>query len=128
MIRSHIPMPAADPPFPLSAAVVVGNMVLLSGCVPMDERGQIVAGSMTAQAELVFENMRRTLEAAGCALSDVVKINAFLTSFDHAAEYNDVYRRVFAPPFPARTTVQAGLQGFDIEVEAVACLPAPASA
>jgi 2-iminobutanoate/2-iminopropanoate deaminase len=61
------------------------------------------------------------LSAAGCTLDDVLKVNAFLADLGDFDGYNGVYREFFAEPYPARTSVQAGLPpGILIEIEAVA--------
>ena len=69
--------------------------------------------------------MQACLEAAGCGLDDVVKVNAFLADLADFEGYNAVYREHFTAPYPARTTVQAGLPaGLLVEIEAVARIPA----
>ena len=115
--------PNANPGLPLSTATVVGDLVFLSGCIPVTAEGAVVDGGMRAQATQVFDNMRDALAAAGCDFANVVKVNAFVRGFDDFASYNEVYQQYFSAPFPARTTVQSDLHGFDLEVEAVACLP-----
>jgi 2-iminobutanoate/2-iminopropanoate deaminase len=95
--------------------------VLTAGQVAFDAEGNIVSDEIEAQARQVFDNLRRCLEAAGSNLGEVVKLNAFLSDFDDFETYNDVYRQYFSAPYPARTTVQAGLApGLRIEVEAIA--------
>jgi 2-iminobutanoate/2-iminopropanoate deaminase len=72
----------------------------------------------------VFDNIRACLEAAGCGLADVIKVNGFLTDLDSFDVYNAVYRDYFAEPYPARTTVGAALApGLLVEVEVVARRP-----
>jgi 2-iminobutanoate/2-iminopropanoate deaminase len=64
------------------------------------------------------------VEAAGAGLADVVKVTVFLVDLADFDAYNAVYRDSFEEPFPARTTVQAGLPGgILVEIEAVAQLP-----
>jgi 2-iminobutanoate/2-iminopropanoate deaminase len=114
-----LPQPSA----PYSPVIVSGDLVLLSGQIPFDATGGLVSDDFAAQARQVFDNMRRCLAAAGCGFEDVVKVNAYLASFDDFQTYNEVYAEYFAPPYPARTTVQAGLYGFSLEVEALARRP-----
>lgn len=59
----------------------------------------------------------------GCGFEDVVKVTTFLADSGDFAEYNRIYAEYFKPPYPVRTTVSAGLLGFRIEVEAIACRP-----
>ena len=68
--------------------------------------------------------MQAILEAAGASWKDVVKVNIYLANILDFAEMNEVYRRFVVEPFPARTTVQAGLSGHMlIEVDCVAVVP-----
>jgi 2-iminobutanoate/2-iminopropanoate deaminase len=117
------PSGLSQPIAPYSPVVVSRDMVFLSGQIPFDQNGKLVSDEFEPQAKQVFENMRRCLEAAGCGFEDVLKVNAFLASFDDFGAYNEVYGQYFAPPYPARTTVQAGLYGFRIEIEAIARRP-----
>jgi len=103
------------------------GLVFLSGQVPFDENGSLIAGDFSTQAHQAFENMRRCLAAAGCEFSDVVKVTTFLADFGDASEYGQIYAEYFTEPYPARSTVQAGLAGFKIEIEAVARIPTPRS-
>ena len=114
-----------QPIAPYSPVVVSEDLVLLSGQIPFDEQGALVSEEFATQARQVFENMRRCLASAGCGFGDVVKVTAYLASFDDFAAYNEIYDDYFEPPYPARTTVQAGLYGFRIEVEALARRPRP---
>jgi 2-iminobutanoate/2-iminopropanoate deaminase len=107
-------------PAPLSQAMGGGGLLFLSGQVPFDENGEVDGADIETQARRVFDNMRRNLAAAGCGFSDVLKVNAFLSSLEDAPGYNRVYEEVFPEPYPARTTVGAALPGFLLEVEAVA--------
>ena len=118
------PEGVAKPRPPYSPAVVSGDLVVLSGQVPCDENGDVVSDDFGAQARQVFENVRRCLDAAGCGLEDVIKVTTFLADLSDFAVYNELYAEYFRPPYPARTTVGAGLIGIKIEVEAIARRPA----
>ena len=118
------PEGVATPQAPYSPVIVSGDLVLTAGQVPLDVDGRIVGDAIEEQARQVFENVGRCLAAAGCSFADVIKVNVFLADFADFAQYNDVYREYFSPPYPARTTVQAGLgPGLRLEVEAVARRP-----
>ena len=111
----------ATPKGPYSPVVVSGDFVLTAGQVAFDPDGNVVSDRIEAQARQVFDNLARCLEAAGCGLGDVVKVTAFLADLDDFEAYNEVYREYFAPPYPVRTTVQAGLApGLLVEIEAMA--------
>ena len=110
----------ATPVSPFSPVVRSGDLVYTAGQIGADADGEYVDG-IEAQTRQALVNLRLCLEAAGCSLGDVVKVNAFLTDMESFAAYNAVYREFFEPPFPARTTVGAALApGLLVEIEAVA--------
>ena len=116
-------LPRPKPPF--SPVVRSGDHVYTAGQVGFDANGTLVAGGIAEQTRQTLANLRECLLAAGCELDDVVKVNAFLLDLADFEAYNEVYREVFDEPYPARTTVQAGLPGgIRVEIEAVARLPA----
>jgi 2-iminobutanoate/2-iminopropanoate deaminase len=110
----------ARPAAPYSPVVVSGDHVFTAGQVGFDQRGQLVAGGVAEQTRRALDNVRACLEAGGSSLDDVVKVTAFLADLGDFAAYNDVYREVFAEPYPARTTVGVSLPaGILVEIEAV---------
>ncbi len=122
--RALQPDGVLTPKAPYSPVVVSGDHVYTAGQVAFDESGAVVSGGIEEQTRQALENLRACLEAAGCGLDDVVKVNAFLADLADFEGYNAVYRERFAAPYPARTTVQAGLPpGLLVEIEAVARIP-----
>jgi 2-iminobutanoate/2-iminopropanoate deaminase len=123
--RAVQPPDVATPKAPYSPVVVSGDHVYTAGQVAFDEAGSLVGDDMETQARRALENLSSCLAAAGCALDEVVKVNAYLADLADFDAYNAVYREFFAEPYPARTTVQAGLPpGLLVEIEAVARRPA----
>ena len=116
---------APTPVGPYSQAIAAGDAVYVSGQGPIDPAtGQLALGTFEEQAALTFANVRAILEAAGCTLSDVVKVNVYLADLTDFTALNEIYRRVFSPPYPARATVGAHLLFHTaIEVECVAVRP-----
>ncbi|HFD16093.1 MAG TPA: RidA family protein [Rhodospirillales bacterium] len=109
---------------PLSPAVRAGDFVYVSGQVPVDADGRVVAGGIEAQTEQVMRNIEAALALAGCELGDVVKTQVFLRDARDFAAFNEVYRRYFPTDPPARTTVEARLMiDILVEIEAVAYRP-----
>jgi len=109
------------PRFPYSPVVVSGDLVYTAGQVAHDAEGSLVSGGIEEQTRQTLENVRACVEAAGCTLDDVIKVSAFLADLADFEGYNAVYREFFAEPYPARTSVQAGLPpGILVEIEAVA--------
>ena len=86
--------------------------------------GQFEPGDFKQQAERTFRNVAAILAAAGGGWKDVVKVNVYLASIQDFAAMNEVYRQFLVEPYPARTTVQAGLSGqMLIEVDCIAVVP-----
>lgn len=117
----HGPVMAAGAPY--SPAVSAGGFVFVSGQVPLDSvTRQIVSDNIEDQARQALINLRGTLEAAGCAPSDVVKTTIYLVDMSHYAAVNAVYAEMFDADPPARTAVAVAALPFGalIEVDAIA--------
>ena len=109
---------------PLSPAIRAGDFVFVSGQVPADASGSIVAGGIEAQTKQVMENVKAALALAGAELSDIVKTTVWLEDARNFAAFNKVYASYFPSEPPARTTVESRLMAeIKIEVEAVAYKP-----
>lgn len=126
MARDAIQPPdVVAPKAPYSPVVISGDHVFTAGQVAFDATGAVVAEDMEAQTRQALRNVQSCLAAAGCTLEDVVKVNAYLADLADFDAYNAAYREFFSEPFPARTSVQAGLPpGLLVEIEAVARRPA----
>jgi 2-iminobutanoate/2-iminopropanoate deaminase len=119
--RALQPEGLAKPRPPYSPVVVSGDTVYTAGQVANDPGGSLVEGGIVEQTRQALANVRTCLEAAGCTLDDVVKVNAFLADLGDFPGYNEAYVEFFAEPYPARTSVQAGLPpGVLVEIEAIA--------
>jgi reactive intermediate/imine deaminase len=108
-------------------AVRAGDLLFLSGVVPVDGEGRLVGGDdVVEQARAVFAGLGRVLGAAGAGPEDVVKVTVFLTDVDDRPTINPVRREFFGANRPASTLVEVSrlaVPGARIEVEAVAVLP-----
>jgi len=107
-------------------AVQAGDLLFVSGCVPVDADGNLVAGDVVAQTQQVFRNIALVLEAAGVGFADVVKVTVFLTDIGDRAAVNAVRQEVFGASRPASTLVEVSrlaIPGALIEVEAIAHVP-----
>jgi len=117
----------AEPISHFTDAVQAGNLLFVSGVVPVDENRELVGGDdVVAQARAVFANMGAILAAAGCTFADVVKVTLFLTDIDDRPLVNPVRQDVFGSSRPASTLVEVSalvIPGARIEVEAVALIP-----
>ena len=114
---------APKPIGPYSQAIVENGFVFVSGqgCIN-PATGAIERGDTRSETKRVFENLKTILEAAGSSLAKVVKCNVYLRDINDFQAMNDVYATYFEPPYPARTTIQAGAlpAGIAVEIECIA--------
>jgi 2-iminobutanoate/2-iminopropanoate deaminase len=108
---------------PYSQAVSVGDLVFVSGQIPLDPAtGAMVEGGIEAQTGRVMANLGAVLEAAGLGFENVVKATVYLADLADFSAVNEVYGRSFRNDPPARATVQVAAlpKGARIEIDAVA--------
>jgi len=107
---------------PFAKAAGADGWLFVSGQVPRDKDGHIVAGTMTTQARVTLGNLKTVLEEAGYTLNDVVRVGVWIEDPRDFAEFNKVYAEFFtAEHAPARATVQASLMSdLRIEVDCIA--------
>ncbi|MBM3224990.1 MAG: hypothetical protein FJZ47_14465 [Candidatus Tectomicrobia bacterium] len=104
-------------------AVRVGDLLFVSDQQGVDAQGRIVgAGDIRAQTHQALTNLQTILRLADLSLDDVVKTTVMLTDWRHYAAYNEVYQTFFAAPYPARSTLCAGIArpGALIAIETIA--------
>jgi 2-iminobutanoate/2-iminopropanoate deaminase len=103
---------------PYSQAIRAGNLLFLSGQIPLDPAtGNIVDGDITAQTERVLQNITAVLKAAGASFGNVVRTTVFLADMNEFAAMNAVYGKYVVDPPPARSTVQVARLPRDVRVE-----------
>ena len=120
----HVPG-APKPVGPYSSAMIVGNLVYVSGQSGRDPVTDFVAEDIETQTEQVLANIRTILEAAGSGMAKVVRCGVFLTDMNEFKRMNAVYERMFAGHKPARTTVAVSElpgPGLRVEIDAIATL------
>jgi 2-iminobutanoate/2-iminopropanoate deaminase len=104
---------------PYSQAIKAGGWIYLSGQIPIDPAtNQVITGPIEEQAELVFNNARKVLEAAGATLENVVKVTVYLANMDDFAKVNEVYATFFPSKPPARAAVEVARLPKDVAIEA----------
>lgn len=107
---------------PYSTAVIQGETAYLSGMLPVDPAtGKLVEG-IGAQARQALSNIKTVLEEMGLSLSNLLKVNIFLTDLANFSEVNAVYSEFLEMPYPARSCVQVAALplGALIEIEVIA--------
>ena len=125
--REEIRVPGlADPISHYTDAVRAGDLLFVSGFVPVDGDGQLVGGDdVVAQTRQVFANLAAVLAAAGATFADVVKVTVYLTDIDDRARINPVRQEIFRETRPASTLVEVSAlatPGAMVEIDAVALL------
>lgn len=125
---STMAAPAAIGPY--SQANILGNLVFISGQIPVSpETGNLVNGGIEVQTRQVFKNIGAILEAAGSDFDHVVKTTVFLAHMDDFSAMNNIYAEYFKEgSYPSRSAIQAGKlpKGALIEIEVIAEVKGPA--
>ena len=110
------PRTAADATaLPFSGAVQVGNTLYLSGTLGLE--GGRVPDTPEAEARLVLNNVKQTLEAAGMTMDDLIVVQVFCSDVSFYDAFNSVYRTFFTEEFPARAFLGSGTLLFDARFE-----------
>ena len=115
--------PAAGP---YSHAVKSGGLIFLSGQVHLDpDSGQLVEGSIGDKTRRCLDNLQVVAQAAGCQLTDAVRIGIYVTDVSTFADVNEAYATYFVNDPPARTTIGVAALplGAEVEIDAVIALP-----
>ena len=112
--------PAAIGPY--SQAVKAGEMLYVSGQIPLNNDGELIEGDIKEQTHQVLKNVKAILEAAGSDLTQVVKANIYADDIDNFGAINEVYGQYFTEKPPARAFIQvAGLpKNAEVEIEVIA--------
>ena len=125
--REEIRVPELGEPLShYTDAVRAGDLLFISGVVPVDGDGNLVrADDVVEQARQVFANLAAVLAAASATFADVVKVNVYLTDIADRPRINPVRQEIFGDVRPASTLVEVSalaVPGAKIEIEAVALL------
>lgn len=111
---------------PYSQAIRYGNMLFISGQIPIDPKtDQIVTGDIKAQTSRVLDNLKAIIESRGTALENVLKCTCFLKDMEDFTRFNSVYNSYFGEIFPARECVEISRLPKDVLVEAPCCIDSP---
>lgn len=112
--------PAAIGPY--SQALDLGDLVFVSGQIPVDPATGLMADTVEAQAAQSLANLKAILAEAGLTMANVVKTVIFLADINDFAAVNEVYAQAFSKPYPARSCVQVAAipKGAKLEIECIA--------
>ena len=128
MALRHIQPDSIHPTPGYTHVVAGGGVVALSGQVALDREGRLVGqGDVAAQAAQVFENLVAGLAAVGAGLSDVLRLNTYITDAQFIAPFREVRDRILPSPQPASTLVVVSALAdpeWLIEIEAIAMVDA----
>jgi reactive intermediate/imine deaminase len=104
--------------FPFSAAVRVGDLLILSGQIGnLPGTTTLAPGGIKAEARQVLENIKHILEANGSGMDRVVKCTVMIADIDEWGDFNAVYATYFPGPKPARSAFESSGLAFDARVE-----------
>jgi 2-iminobutanoate/2-iminopropanoate deaminase len=127
-IERIIPAGGASPRGHYTPALRAGDFVYVSGQGPIDPvTDKLAPGDVEFQTRLTLSNIKRILEAAGAAITDVVKCSVFLRDIADFPKMNRAYAEFFGDHKPARTTVEAKFHQDEmlVEIDCVAYKPRP---
>jgi len=129
--RTHVNAPDAPTPLAYSHAVRMGQLLFVSGQLPVDRQRRLVApGDLAGQTRQVLENLTTVLKASGASWQDVAKLTIFVVGMEDISKVREARAAFYAEQGiepPASTAVGvAGLaiEGALIEIEAYAVLDA----
>lgn len=108
---------------PYSQAVMAGDMVFVSGQLPIDPATGAFAGDdIKSQTRQSLTNIKNILASEGIDMSQCIRVGVFLKDMNMFADMNAVYGEFFSADFPARAAVEVARLPKDalVEIEAVA--------
>lgn len=108
---------------PYSQAVKAGNLVFVSGQMPVDpSTGEIISSDAGAQAKQCLKNIMSILGEANMTADNILKTTIYLTDMNNFGQVNEVYASFFGGKFPARVCVEVSRlpKDVDVEIDAIA--------
>lgn len=107
---------------PYSQAIDLGDLVFVSGQIPINpDSGEVVEG-IEGQTSQVMKNLQAILTEAGLTFANVAKFTIYITNMDDFAKINEVYASFLQEPYPARATVEVSKlpKGVGVEMDVIA--------
>ena len=120
------PAPVAGAPYSQAVAVAAGELLFVSGQVPLTPGGELVPGGVAGQTRQCLANIDAILRAAGGDMGDIIKTTVFMTDLTQFPAMNEAYGSRFGSAPPARATIGVAAlpAGASVEIEAIALLGA----
>jgi 2-iminobutanoate/2-iminopropanoate deaminase len=113
--------PAAIGPY--SQAVQWGDVVFISGQIPLDpENGQLNNATFEDETNQVLDNLEAICQEAGGTLDHILKLTIYLTDLSKFDVVNSIMASRFSEPFPARATVEISKLPKEVSIEMDAIL------
>ena len=122
-IRREIRTPDAPAPaFAYSQGIVFGDLLFIAGQVPRHPATLEVSPSLSDQVRQTLDNVAAVAARADTSLEHALRVNVYLADLSCIEEFDAIYASYFTEPFPVRTTVQAGLRGYLVEIDAIVAI------
>ena len=113
---------APEPAGTYSSGIVSGGFLFIAGQGPFTTEGNLVGETFADQVRQTFANLEAIAVAAGTSMHHAVRIGVYLNHLSDWAEFNEISKEFLSTPYPARTSIQADLNGFLVEVDAIVAL------
>jgi 2-iminobutanoate/2-iminopropanoate deaminase len=127
--RSYIEhsVPPGSQPLPFSDAILAGDTLYVAGHLGLDPRSGSAPSDVTAEAHMVMDAVKRTVESAGLRVEDLVSVTVYCTDLQLYDTFNSVYRSYFHGHYPTRAFIGTDklLRGAHFEVQGIAIKAAP---
>jgi len=110
---------APPPAGTYSQGIMAGGFLFIAGQGPFDLEGKKCPDTFRNEVLHTFRNLEEIASAAGTSIQKAVRLCVYLLTMDNFKEMNEIFTEYFQKPYPARTTIQTDLRGFQIEIDAI---------